>query len=192
MSAVSSVDSGTGLYQFIQQLGAGGTTTAAAPTAATDATSAAATDSSQATPAAGGGHHHHGHGGMFKQIESAVTSALQSAQANGNSDPNKVIEDAIAKVFQNAGANGPSSGGAQQTSGSDPDGDGDTDAAGKADSDGNSSRQAFLQTLQSLGVDPQQFHADFLAAVQDAQNGQVNPATAMQSFPPGSNVDTIG
>lgn len=192
MSAVSSMDAGQGLYQFIQQLGAGSATTAAAPASATDATSSAtATDSSQTTQATGGGHHHHGHGAMFGKIESAVTSALQSAQADGDSDPNKVIEDAIAKVFQNS-ANGSTGAGTQRAGGSDPDGDGDTDAPGATDIDAGSAKQAFLQTLQSLGVDPQQFHADFVAAIKDAQNGQVDPAAALKSFPPGSNVDTLG
>lgn len=192
MSAVSSVDAGQGLYQFIQQLGAGAAASTA-PAATTDATSTGtATSPGQPTQAAGGAHHRHGHGEMFSKIESAVTSALQSAQANGSSDPNKVIQDAIAKVFQNAG--NASSTGSQQAGGSNPDADGDTDASGAsaADASSSSAHQAFLQTLQSLGVSPQQFHADFLAAIKDAQNGQVDPAAAMKSFPPGSTVDTIG
>jgi hypothetical protein len=46
--------------------------------------------------------------------------------------------------------------------------------------------------LQAMGVDPQQFHSDFLAAVQGAQGGQVDPSTAFQSFPPGTTVNTTG
>jgi hypothetical protein len=41
-------------------------------------------------------------------------------------------------------------------------------------------------------ADPQQFHKDFLAAIQDARGGTVNSGTAFRSFPPGSTVDTTG
>lgn len=198
MSAVSSVGgSAQSLYQFIQSLGAGGTTQAnpgAAPDASSSTSSASSAGAGQPQQVASAGEHHRHHrgggGGTFQKIESAVSSALQSAQTDGNSDPNKVIRDAIAKVFQDQGA-GASSAGAAQKSASDPDGDGNGDGPGKVDSDGNSGRQAFLQSLQSLGVSAQQFHSDFLAAVQQAQDGQVNVATAMRSFPPGSTVDTI-
>ena len=45
----------------------------------------------------------------------------------------------------------------------------------------------------ALGVDPQQFHQDFMAAIKDAQqNGNADPRTALQSFPLGSAVDTQG
>ena len=185
MSAVSSVGG-----SFIQSLCAGGTSQ---PAPATAATAADPSQSTQGTPVSGAGEHHHhphGGGGMFQKIESAVTTALQSAQAGGNSDPNKVIEDAIAKVFGQQGA-GTSPAGTTAESGLGPDGDGNTDAPGKADSDGNSARQAFLQTLQSLGVSPEQFHSDFLAAIQQAKGGEMNVATAMQSLPPGSTVDTF-
>src|SRR5579884_1828164 len=189
MSAVSSVSgNGQALYQFIQSLQGD------AQTNATSTAAAAGTDpsqsSGQSTGQVQGAHHHHhhgGHGGDFSKIESAVTDALQSAQASGNtSDPNQVIQDAIAKVFKDNGIGGPSSTTTgQKANGADRDNDGDTHAAGQADGN-DPAQQAFLQTLQSFGVDPQQFHADFLAAVKDAQGGQVDPSTVLKNLPPGS------
>lgn len=198
MSVVSSIgSSGQGLYRFIQNLSAGGSLSAA-PSSATDSTNSTAASGAQSTQAGAiGGHHHHHHGGgLFQQIESAVSSALQSAQSSGSStDPNQIIQDAISKVIKNqqnqsASGTNAAANGAQPT-GSDPDGDGDTHSAGQAGSAGSSAQQAFFQTLQSLGVSPQQFHSDFLAAIQNAQNGQVDVGTAMKSFPPGSTVDTL-
>lgn len=197
MSTIGSAGSVSGLYQFFHGVSVNNSTTS---TSATSTTSAAdgttSTDSSQ-TGQVSGHHHHHGGGGgaMFKQIQSAVTSALQTAQANGtDQDPNKVIEDAISSVLKNAG-NGTSATGSSTTTGStqsatDPDGDGDGGASGAAEGS-ESAQQSFFQGLQALGVDPQQFHQDFLAAVQNAQNGNVDPSTAFQSFPPGSGVDTF-
>jgi len=196
MSTIGSAGSVSGLYQFFQGISAN----TATPTSATSTTSGVdgttSTDASQ-TGQISSHHHHHGGGGggaMFKQIQSAVTSALQSAQANGtDQDPNQVIEDAISSVLKNAGngtsATGSTATGARQSVAY-PDGDGDTDANGAAEGS-ESAKQSFFQGLQALGVDPQQFHQDFLAAVQNAQNGNVDPSTAFQSFPPGSGVDTF-
>jgi hypothetical protein len=187
MSAVSSVNgNGQALYQFLQGVQANSQAQATAPTAGAGA--------SQSSGQVQGAHHHHHHGGQggeSSKIASAVTDALQSAQASGNTyDPNKLIEGAIAKVFQDKGATPSSATGGQKASGSDPDGDGDIHSAGKA-GDGNPAQQAFFQTLQSFGVDPQQFHADFLSAVKDAQGGQVDPSTVLKNLPPGSQVDTF-
>lgn len=197
MSTIGSAGSVSGLYQFFQGVSVSNTTT---PTSGTSTTSAAngttSTDAGQ-TGQISGHHHHHGGGSggaLFKQIQSAVTSALQTAQANGtDQDPNKVIEDAISSVLKNAG-NGTSTTSSTATgatqSAADPDGDGDTSAKGAAEGS-ESVKQSFFQGLQALGVDPQQFHQDFLAAVQNAQNGNVDPSTAFQSFPSGSGVDTF-
>lgn len=197
MSTIGSAGSVSGLYQFFQGVSVNNTTTLTSGTSTTGAPDGTiSTDASQ-TGQISGHHHHHGGGGggaMFKQIQSAVTSALQTAQANGtDQDPNQVIEDAISSVLKNAG-NGTSAtsstiAGATQSA-TDPDGDGDTDGSGAAEG-AESARQSFFQGLQALGVDPQQFHQDFLAAVQNAQNGNVDPSTAFQSFPPGSGVDTF-
>ena len=55
---------------------------------------------------------------------------------------------------------------------------------GRAHGEGTIATQAFFQNLQSLGVDPQQFHQDFLAAVQDAQSGNnVDASSPFKTFP---------
>jgi hypothetical protein len=46
--------------------------------------------------------------------------------------------------------------------------------------------------LQSFGVTPEQFQNDFMSAIKDAQAGQVNPSTALQSFGAGSLLDVLG
>jgi hypothetical protein len=136
-------------------------------------------------------HHHHGHGGaeMFQKLQSAVTTALQAAQSDGSSDPNQVVEDAIQKVL--AGKSDSSGQGNSQASSNDGSGD---QAASATDSSQNApdSRQAFFDTLKSYGIDPQQFHADFVAAVKQAKEGQADPSSAFQSFPPGTLVDSTG
>lgn len=173
MSSINSVGSGQDLYRFLQSI-----------------------RSSYGSSQAGGGIDSDGdgccghcadggqsYGGLFKQIETVVTDALNAAKSDPSSDPNQVIQNAITQFFQDNGLTAPGSD-ATGNANSDPDHDGDTDAAGQADNDG-ATIQAFFQLLQSLGVDPQQFRQDFLAAIQDAQNGQVDPNTAFQSFPPG-------
>ena len=188
MSSISGV--GQSLSQYFQSISANSPAQPTSVTSSASAADSAAAGSATTTPVHGKGHHHHGHGGGSKQIQQAVTDALQSASTSGSStDPNQTIQDAIAKVFQNSNSATPTS--ASTTTGSDPDGDDDTDAAGEAGGD-NTAQQAFLKALQSFGVDPQQFHQDFLAAVKDAQGGQINPNTAFQSFPPGTFVDTTG
>jgi hypothetical protein len=173
--------SASGLYSFIQSLSPGNQTSATTAAASNPPQSV----SGQITGAGGGHHHHHAGGGAMKQIQDAVTNALQTAQSSGSSsDPNKIIEDAIAKVLQN---NNAASTGAMQGSTGDADGDGGGSTGASA-----TQGQSFQQLLQSFGVSPQQFHQDFLSAVKDAQGGQMNPLTALQSFPVGSMVDVIG
>jgi len=188
MSSVTSVGVGQGLYQFFQGISSTAEAQSTGQTAATTPTTSPTAGATVQT--VNGHHHHHGQGGSFKQIEDAVTSALQSAQSGGSSsEPNKVIEDAIAKVFsQNGSALSTQPTNGQATA---SDSDGDHDASGKADNAANSATQTFLQTLQKFGVDPQQFHQDLLAAIKDAQNGQANPSSVFQNFPPGSTVDTL-
>lgn len=192
MSSISSIGGGDlGLSQFYQQIsGATASPAAAAPAAVDSATvTDPAADTTQAAQASG--HHHHGHGGgLFKKIESAVTTALQSAQSDPSADPNKVVEDAIAKVFKDNGVTPPN--GTDASAGvkpNDPDGDGDQDASGQGGGV-SSAKSAFAQTLQGFGIDPAQFHSDFLAAVKDAQNGSSDPSSLFQDFPVGSTVDT--
>ena len=200
MSAISGV--GQGLSAYFQSLSVSNPAAASSapvtdPSNATAAASVAAAsiaaDSSAGQGQEVSGHHHHhgGHGGgggaLFKNIQAAVSSALQSAQSDNSADPNQVVEDAIAKVLQQKGGQSSSATG---TTGTDPNGNGATQAAAPSDGTTNSARQSFFQTLKSYGIDPQQFCSDFLAAVKDAQNGQANVATALQSIPPGTTVDT--
>lgn len=180
MSTISATSAGQGLAQFLKSLSGTGSTQCA---------SSVPSDITVTQPAAQAvqGHgHHHGHGGngaAFKKIEDAVTSALQSAQSDGSADPNQVIEDAIAKAL--GGGDGTAPAGTDpstQTNPAAPDSTAGTD-------DGGPSRQAFFQMLKQFGVDPKQFRSDLMAAVKDAQGGQVDASTAFKSFPPGAAVD---
>jgi hypothetical protein len=150
--------------------------------------SAAGTAASAASTQGVKGAHHHRHQGsgagnsggtegsqaQVASLLDTIASALQSTDAS--SDPNQVIEDTVAKLLENnskaAGAN-ESTGGVSV---------GTVQAAGSQ----ASSQPSFAQLLQSHGISVQQFQSDLLAAVKDAQNGKVNPATALQSLPPGS------
>jgi len=192
-----------GLQQRLGNLFSGvSAASAAAPTSRAGGTASSTGPTAPATPAAtpqvGGHHRRHGGGGgkPVQQIQDAVTSALQAAKATGGtSNPDKVIEDAIAKVFKQTSAISSASSTSSSTgqaAGSDPDSDGDTDAAGATDTD-TASQQAFFQTLQSLGVSPQQFRSDFLGAIQDAQQtGNIDVAAALKSLPKGTTLDTFG
>jgi hypothetical protein len=204
MSSLGINGLGQGLSQLFGGFSNTGPASSASGTSSTSAASSATSDgtASSATQSGAlrvGGHHRHGHGfgKQFEQIQDAVTSALQSAQSSGGaSDPNKVIEDAIAKIFKQAGS-APSASGAttaaQDSAANDPDGAADVDAPGQADTDNNSSPQAFFKSLASLGVSPQQFRNDFLAAVKDAQqSGNVDVGAALKSLPKGLTLDAIG
>jgi hypothetical protein len=171
---MTSLGIGQSAASYLQQL-------AGQQSAAGTAAGAASTKGVQAA------HHHRRHqgagagsggsAGTQSQITSlldTISKALQSTDAS--SDPNQVIEDTVAKLLENngsaAGANGSLSGitaDAVQTAGNQV-----------------ASQPGFLDLLKAHGVTPQQFQADLAAAVKDAQNGKVNPATALQSLPPGS------
>jgi len=207
MSSISINGSDSSLAQFFQKLSLSSTTsatTAAAPTAPATptvaATNADSTTNDSTAPARGVGGHHHGHGGLFKKVQAAVSSALEAAKSDPNADPNKVVEDAIAKVFKDeGGAPGvaDAAGGVKGANDTDGDGDGDGDGVahagggGGAGGDVSAARQAFTQTLSAFGISASQFHSDFLAAVQDAQGGgSADSSSLFKNFPPGSNIDT--
>jgi hypothetical protein len=200
MSSISTVGGGTSLYSFLQSVTQSNQPSSTAATSASTTDPTSNTESSSSTPVHGH-HHHHGKnsGGqdaLFTQLQQTVTSALQSAEQDGT-DPNTAIEDAISKIFQNnnsatgtlgtAGSTGTNSEAAQANTPASL-----TGTSSSSTTPGTSSAQAFFQTLQSFGVDPQQFHQDFLAAAQGAQNGSTDPSAAFQSFPPGSLIDTTG
>ena len=200
MSAISSISAN--LYQYSQNLSATtqapATSAAAATTAATATAGATSTDgTTSGQPVQGHRHHHHGgHSGagansqLFQQVQQAVTSALQSSSQSGT-NPNQAVEDAITKVLQNNTSAVPQTpnGAAQANTSASTASQRTTGAPGTP---GTSSLQAFFQTLQSAGINPQQFQQDFASAVQNAQNGNADASTAFKSFPPGSVVDTFG
>jgi hypothetical protein len=177
-------------YQFLQTSSAQKATNDANATDDTTAPDAAATAQLQQqlqlqTQGQSGAHHHH-HGGGGKRggageadavsdLLSTIQQALQSADSSD--DPNKVIQDTVTKLL---------SGGAPTdgSDGSKSSGTATTTAATATDA-----KQSFADVLKAHGVDFQQFRADLMAAVKNAQNGQVNAGTALKSFAPGSSVD---
>lgn len=124
---------------------------------------------------------HHGHKGaqMMLQIQQAVTTALQSSQASGNTaDPDQTIENAIAQVLQATMSS------ASSTADSD-----ESDPQTPSPLDQNS----FFQTLQSFGINEAQFHKDFLSAVQDVANKTGTSAgTILKNTPPGLIINMLG
>jgi hypothetical protein len=174
---------GPGPYQFLQASTGQQTASDASATDDATATNAASTAQLQIQIQAQGqsGSHHHHHGGgnrasggdAVSDLLSTIEQALQSADSSD--DPNKVIEDTITKLLSGDGST-------EGTRGNDS----SVTATATAQSD---AKQSFADVLKSHGVDFQQFRADLLAAVKDAQNGQVDPSTALQSFAPGSSVD---
>jgi hypothetical protein len=200
MSSISGIDGGSSLALYFQNLSATSNTSATdATTATSPTTTTSSTSNTDASPAIQGGHHHHhGHADaakseFFQQLQTAVTGALQSAQ-QGGTDPNKAIQDAISQIFNNnnSSATSQTSAPANQPATTNDSNDGPPASAGDPPGSATSSLQAFFNTLQSYGIDPQQFHQDFLAAATNAQNGAVNTSTAFQSIPPGTLIDAIG
>jgi hypothetical protein len=143
---------------------------------------AASAASTQAAKGTHHGRHHHGGGagsggsaGTQSQVTSlldTISQALQSTDAS--SDPNQVVEDTVAKLLEN---NGSAAGGLSNGV-----------TADTVQTAGNqvASQPGFLNLLKAHGITPQQFQTDLAAAVKDAQSGKMNPATAVQSLPPGS------
>lgn len=205
MSSASISGGGQSIFDYLQSLRGSqqasqtSSTSSTDPSTATTSTSATTTtdpdgDSNGSSHKVGGHHHHHGGGGggaFFKQVQSAVTSALQDAQSSGSdSDPNSVIQTAIAQVLKNH-----QNGSASSTTGDSATGASDTDGSSggaTGSTSGADSKSAFAQLLQSNGIDPQQFHQDFAAAIQAAQTGgSTDPSSVFSSFPTGSAVDTV-
>jgi hypothetical protein len=176
-------------YQFLQTSSAQKSATDTSTTDDASANGAAAVAQLQQqlqTQGQSGTHHHHHHGGggnragngdAVADLLNTIQQALQSA--NSSDDPNKVIEDTVTKLLsgtaQTSGTN---------TTASDSSGAVTTTAASPADA-----QQSFADVLKAHGVDFEQFRADLLAAVKNAQNGQINAGTALKSFAPGSAVD---
>jgi len=192
MSSVSSVGtSAVDLYQWLSQITQQSPTTTPVSnaTSASDPDAAAeaqGSNTANGTRHAGGHHHHHG---FASKVESAVTTALQSAPSG--SDPNQVIKDAITQALQ-----GGQSGGKTGKAGNDGDADdqagastaSSTSASGTTSANGSTSGSSFTQLLASYGVNAQQFQQDLQSALASQLTGGsgVDFATLFKSFPPGS------
>ncbi|HEY1922401.1 MAG TPA: hypothetical protein VGG44_06520 [Tepidisphaeraceae bacterium] len=124
-------------------------------------------------------------GNLLGEIQQAVTSALQSAQGDGGTNPNQVVEDAITKLLKSVGIGSSTATGATPTTAT-------TAATPGQTPPSNAANQAFASLLQSVGISPTQFQADFQAAVRDAQRGSTNPNANLQSIPIGSTLDVTG
>jgi hypothetical protein len=118
---------------------------------------------------------------LLQQIQESVITALQNAKASGDTtDPNTIVEQTIAKTLGQGLSN------MSQTAS-------DTNTAGSTSAVDSSSQQAFLQTLQSYGVDSAHFHTDFLSAVQDIASTQGgDPGAVLKKAPPGLIINLLG
>jgi hypothetical protein len=185
-------------YQFLQasstQKSTSDDTSSTDSTAAPDAAATAQLQQqfqlqTQTQGQQGAHHHHHGggkrggsasDGDAVSDLLDTIQQALQSADSSD--DPNKVIQDTVTKLLssgtQSGGSDASKSAGTATTSA--------TATTGTTPTDAN---QSFADVLKAHGVDFQQFRADLLTAVKNAQNGQVNAGTALKSFAPGSAVD---
>ena len=137
--------------------------------------------------AAEAGQQQHHTSQLTRQIQTAVTTALQNAKTSGQTtDPNTVVTNAILQVLQqNKAANGTSA--AQGTDATQESSMTAPDAATAT------SQQAFLTTLKSYGINPQQLHSDFLNALKQFAGGSGgNPMTVLKSVPPGLLMDMLG
>jgi hypothetical protein len=188
MNTIGSTTVGQNPFQFLQQPTTGQqgsstastASTAAASVASATASGSSATDPTQQLLSATGKHKHHHHGGGGNKNDSdgiqdllnAVTTALNSSDAS--SDPNQVIQDTITKLLSGDGT------------GTDSTTTTSTAATTTGAAAAPTSAQSFAAMLKAHGVDLTQFKADLTAAVKNAQNGQVNPAAALKSIPPGS------
>jgi hypothetical protein len=116
-------------------------------------------------------HHHHHTGGLFQQIQQAVTSTLQSGGATSNASANQAIQNAIAQVLKSNAA-----------STANPN-------FAAANPSNNQNAQTFLQMLQAHGITPQQFQTDLQAAMQEEG---VDASNVANQIPPGLLVNAIG
>jgi hypothetical protein len=102
----------------------------------------------------------------LKQIEQAVTKALQTSGPTANA--NAVVQRAIESAIRNP----------------------TVDSDGNASAGDDGSHQLFVQTLSAYGVTPEQFHSDLLDAIRNVQGGSAGPSGNVSSFPAGLVLDT--
>jgi hypothetical protein len=179
MNTIGASSVGQNPFQFLQPA-AGQQSSSASSTTATAAAATATDPTSQLLSATGKHkHHHHGGGGGGKSdsggiqdLLNAVTTALNSSDPSA--DPNQVIQDTITKLLSGDGT------------GTDPTATNSNTTTLTAAPGTQTTAQSFVATLKAHGVDLNQFKADLTAAVNNAQNGQINPAAALKSIAPGS------
>jgi hypothetical protein len=196
MSSISLGGISPSLYTYLQGVNSTKKTSQSAPTPPvttaedSDGDSDGSSSSTQATSTS----RQHDGGAFFQAIQSAVASALQTAQSSSlTTNPNQVIQSAIAQVLKTQQNGAESNSGQTSVAANDPDGDGDTDAPGVADSDTSNTQTVFAQLLQSNGVNAQQFQNDFRAAIQSARSGvSAIPGSVFSGFPTGSTLDVVG
>jgi len=190
MSSINSTQSGLGLSQFLQSL------TSNSASSASNGSSGSTTSTLSSLLQQVGHHRHHGGGGGFEKLADAVTNALQAA-SNGSSgstatDANQTITQALTKIFQNGSLGSTSDSDNDDSTGSAPASNNATPGAATTNATAGLP-DAFVQTLKSFGVTPQQFQTDLTAALKTAQDsGSVDVSSVFKNFPIGSVVDSIG
>ena len=189
MTCSSIAGVGQSPYQFVQPATQSSADNAASTSSASTDPASAALAQAQLQAQSLPQHHHHHHGGGGSNRSGAVSDLLDTLagalqSADSSSDPNQVIEDTVSKLLAGNGTTGGTSG-----TNADGDADGSVAATGQSTTGQSQTGQTFAQLLQTHGVTFQQFRSDLLAAVKGAQNGQVNAATALQSFPSGSSLN---
>jgi hypothetical protein len=118
---------------------------------------------------------------LFQTLQSAVSSALQSAGSDSTSGANQIIQQAIEKALSQGTASASSTSASSGSTGTNT----STSDSGSA--------QSFFQLLSDFGVNVQQFQSDFQDAVQQVQQGgQADAANVFANFPNGLAVDTVG
>ncbi|HEY7032601.1 MAG TPA: hypothetical protein VH482_14765 [Thermomicrobiales bacterium] len=131
-------------------------------------------------------------GTALTDLRSKIDDAVKQAKANGDgsTDGREAVKSAIDQVLKENGvdvdkfqaamrpSHGGGPGGPFPSNGSD--GDGNDDGAG-----------ALTKTLQSKGVDPQQFYQALSKAIAESDGNGVDLTSVFSQFQLGSSVDTV-
>jgi hypothetical protein len=196
MSSVSLGGISPTLYTYLQSVNSAKKASRSAPTPPVTTSEDSDGDSDGSSSATQGTSTNQplGGGALFQALQTAVASALQTAQSSSTTaNSNQVIQSAIAQILKTQQNGAKSTSGQTSAAGNDPDGDGDTDAPGVTDNDTAAAQSNFAQLLQSNGVNAQQFQNNFRAAIQSARSGaSASPGSVFSGFPTGSTLDVVG
>lgn len=136
-------------------------------------------------------------GSALTDLRSKIDDAVKQAKANGgdgSTDGREAVKSAVDQVLKDNGVDvekfqaalrptrGGGPGGPPTAKGSDGDGDGDNDGDGAS---------ALTKTLQSKGVDPEQFYQSLSKAISDSDGNSVDLTSVFSQFQLGSSVDTV-